>query len=471
MKRGLNILVLVALLAVSVFSVASAAGPTGTYVSGISCANLEDVAGTLSITFYNTAGSVVATLDDSIGAKGSKLYFTPTIASTPALPSGFLGSAVASSSVKLACAVNTQTNGGTLRVGTSNGVASDETSTKLYAPQIMNNLSGWSSYVAVQNTTGAVASVTAKYFNSTGVQVFTVSKNIPANSTFVFYQDGDADGNSTADLPAGFIGSATFESTATLAGTVAMYNAGSSASTAQFLSYNTFSSGAMKVYLPRVVKNLSGVAYTSGITCQNVGAATTNISIAFSIFDQTTSSYVTANLSKTGIATGQAWAIYMGSTLGISVDSVVKGYGSAVVTSTASEIACSVNEDNRVNFAGLGSTYSGVPDGKQTVSMSFPQITALGANSYRGGFQIANTTATSATCTYTFSNGEVVSNQALAGNGSISVFAENVLVNKTTFNGSVIVTCTQPIVGIYNLASPTQSGDTFATNNGINLAP
>jgi hypothetical protein len=160
----------------------------------------------------------------------------------------------------------------------------------------------------------------------------------------------------------------------------------------------------------------------------------------------------------------------MGSPTGnANLDAIAKGYGSVVIESTASDVACIFNEDNRTTYAGLGSTYSGIPDGDQSVTMFFSQIVALGASSYRGGFQIANTTATATTCGYTFSNGDVISSVPLAANGSNSEFAESVLINnKTSFNGSVVVTCGQPIVGIYNLAATTIAGDSFATNNGIN---
>jgi hypothetical protein len=437
----------------------ASAAPTGTYVSGISCVNLEATAGDFSITFYNQSGDVVTTINDSIAANGSKLYFTPSMSG---LPSGFIGSAVVSSPVQMACSVNTQTNSGILRVGTSNGVDSTATAQKLYAPQVMNNLSGWSTYIAVQNTTASAADVTVKYFNNTGAQVASVTENVPEFSNFVFYQDDAGSG-----LPAGFIGSATVESSANLAGTVAMYNVGTSTGTAQFLSYNTFTGGASKVFGPRVVKNLSGVGYNSGFTCQNVGGVTTDISADMTFYDQSTKQTVTASMSKTGVAPFQSWAVYLGPP---ALDgTLVYGYGSVIIESTAAPVSCIFNEDNRTVYAGLGSTYSGVPDGDQSTTMFFPQIVALGSSSYRGGFQIANTTGTATTCDYTFSNGDVVTGQPLAGNGSNSIFAESVLINnKTSFNGSVMVSCGQPIVGIYNLAAPALGGDTFATNNGIN---
>ena len=460
MKKIFTILVLLALSSIFVFSTVSAA-PTGTYVSGISCVNLEAGEGNFTITFYDQSGGTATTITDTIGGYGSKLYFTASIGG---LPSGFFGSAVVTSTVQIACSVNTQTDEGILRVGTSNGIASTEAATKLYVPQIMNNYGGFSTYISVQSTASTTESVTVYYYNTSGVQVSSETVAIPAKSSHVFYQD-----ESSSGLSAGFFGSATVESSANLAGIVALYNAGTSAGNAQFLSYNAFTSGAIKVFGPRVVKNLSGVGYTTGITCQNVGTETTNISAEFSIYDQDTLSNVAGTLNATSIAPKQSWAFYFGPSIGVpSLDAISKGYGSVVIEST-SPIACIFNEDNRTTFAGLGSTYNGIPDGNQSTTMSFPQIVALGSSSYRGGFQIANTTATATTCTYTFSNGDVVSNMPLAASGSNSEYAENILINdKTSFNGSVIVTCGQPIVGIYNLAANAIAGDSFATNNGIN---
>jgi len=315
----------------------------------------------------------------------------------------------------------------------------------------------------VQNTTATAADVTATYYKTDGSVATSFSQNIPANSSYVFYQD---DGK----LPAGFVGSAKFESTAALAGTAAIFKEGTDAATAQFLSYNAFTSGATKVFGPRVVKNLSGVGFTSGITCQNVGSAAADISMVITMQDQGAGNVVkTATLSKTAVAPGVSWGPFLGSTTGnATLDGISAGIGGVVINATG-PVACIFNEDNRTVYAGWGSTYSGVADGEQSNTMSFPQIVSLGASSYQGGFQFQNTTATATTCTYTFSNGDVVNAQALAANESKSVYAPNTLLTgKDGFNGSVVVACGQPIVGIYNLAARTIAGDSFATNNGIN---
>lgn len=448
-------------------TVASAQGPSGSFASGIACLNLSNVSGVATISFYNQQGSSVTSVTkDPFAPNAPWLLFTPSISN---MGEGFLGSAVVSSSQEVACSVNTQSAPGstTTRVGTSEGVSGADIGTKLFATQILNALGGFNSYVAVQNAESSTINVKATYLNSAGSEVANETVPIPGNSSHIFYQDA-----SNIGLPANFIGSATFESvdgTSKLAGSVAIYNTAS----AQLLSFNTFKEGASKVYLPRLSKNLSGVGYTSGWACQNLGPGSADLSMAISMLDQDSKQTISATITKTGLGVGQSWLGYIGNPTAPAIDAIGKGFGSAVVTSSGGLIACTVNEDNRSPSAlnGQGSTYGGVPDGQQSTKMNFPQIVALGTSSFRGGFQIANTTASDTTCTYTFSNGDVVSNAPLAANGSNSVFAEAVLTNnKTNFNGSVIAECGQPIVGIYNLSviGATASGDPFSTNNGIN---
>jgi hypothetical protein len=470
MKR---IILIVALLAVGILlpTAAFAQGPVGNYASGIACLNLSAGATNASIMFYNQNGGLVTTVNNAtMNPNAPWLLFTPNI---QGLGANFLGSAVVSSGAEVACSVNTQTVGGTQRVGTAEGLASGATGPKLYATQVLNNAGGFNSYVAVQNASSDAADVRVTYFNAAGQQQGTpTTTSVPGNASKVFYQDA-------AGLPAGFNGSATFESvngTTPLAGAVAIYNSNG----AQLLSFNTFKQGAAKVFLPRVSKNLSGQGYTAGWACQNLGPGVANMTMQVSMLNQGNGQTVNATLTRNGVAVNQSWLGYFGSTTGdAGLDAITRGFGSAVVTATGGNIACTVNEDNRTgggnpalaNLIGQGATYGGVPDGEQSNSMFFPQIVALGANSFRGGFQIANTTANATTCTYTFSNGDVVNNVPLAGNGSNSVFAESALTNnKTNFNGSVRVQCGQPIVGIYNLSiiGGAAAGDPYAANNGIN---
>jgi hypothetical protein len=474
MQRVVRVLILLGLIVglLAVPGLASAqGGPSGTYATGIACLNLSTTnTATIQIVFYGADGTQAATIsNNSVAPNTPWLLLTPNISQ---LPANFTGSAVVSANEPVACSVNTQTAGAeTRRVGTSNGLGPDETGPTVYATQVTNAFFGFSTYVAIQNAATAAADVNYRVLNPAGTQVFSDTVNIPANSTHVFYQD---DGS----LAAGFNGSAVFsavDGTTPLAGTVALYNAGTTTTDAQFLSFNTFTSGASKLFLPRLAKNLSGVGYTSGFSCQNLGPGAANVSVAVTMLNQENSQTVSTTLTQNIATVGGAWAVYLGNAINAELDAINRGFGSATVTSTGGQVACTVNEDNRTNYPGQGSTYGGIPDGQQSATMFFPQIVALGDNSFRGGFQIANTTDQATTCTYSYSNGNVVNGVALAANGSNSVFAQNSLTSdQTTFNGSATVTCGQPIVGIYNLtirndANPAvHAGDPFATNNGIN---
>lgn len=454
MKKIFTIVALVSLLS-ALAVVVSAQGPTGTYVSGISCVNLGNEGASIKIDFYDD-GSVVGTINDTISAGGNVMYYTPSV---PDLDDGFVGSAVVSSDQQIACSVNTQTGSGTTRVGTSNGLDAAETGPVLYAPQVLNDLGGFSSYVAVQNAGSSAVDVNAYYYNSEGTEVYSTKVNIAANSSHVFYQD------EPEVLSTNFIGSAVFEAdngSTPLAGTVNFYNAGTTGNDSQFHSYNTFTSGASKVYGPRIAKNLSGQGWTSGWACQNLGSGSADIEADITFLDQGTGNTVTDSMSKNDLGEGQAWFVYLGDHL----PSVDKGYGSVVMTATGGDVVCIFNEDNRSMYAGQGSTYSGIPDGEQTDTMFFPQIVSLGGDSFQGGFQFANTTSNDTTCDYTFSDGTTVPNQDLSGNGSNSVFAPSHL--SDDFNGSLTVECGEPIVGIYNLTIFGGEGDPFATNNGVN---
>jgi len=452
---------------------AYAQAPTGSFVSGIACVNLDGVSGQATMTFYNPDGTVKNTVTNNTFLNPWQV-FTPDQAG---LGSGFQGSGVVSSDKKVACGLNSQTANGSAitRVGTSSGLGADDIDTTVFATQITRNLGGFDTYVAIQNADSTPTDVTATYFDKTGASVFTQKRTVPGLGSTVWYQAA-----TDANLPAAFIGSAKFVSTGgKLAGVVALYNAGTSNANAQFLSFNTvpLKAAATKIFLPRLAKNLSGVGYTSGWSCQNVGPGSVDAKMTVNINDQgNNNALVTAVLTKTGLGEGTAWSGYLGGTTGSALDAVTKGTGSAIVevTGGTGKLACTANEDNRTVFAGQGITYNGIADGKQTVKVFFAQIVALGPSSFRGGFQISNTTATATTCTYVYANAKTghtitVANQPLAANGSNSVFAESSLTSEqTNFNGSAVVTCGQPIVGIYNLARRDIPGDSFAANNGIN---
>lgn len=473
-------LVMIVILSMALVPAAAAGAPPGTWVSGISCQNLSatDIA-TITLSFYPTDNSVAAlNYNDTIAAGGSRNYFTPS--TPPGLPTSFLGSAVVSSDQPVTCNINTQstgsgTNTNPYRFSTSAGFSSNDTAPTMYAPQVMKNLAGaWSSYIAVQNSENAAVAVTVSYKDSAGnpVSAATEGVTIPANSNHVFYQTDNT------NLPTGFIGAATIsanDGTSKLAVMVNFYNNASSSSTAQFHSYSGFNSGANKLYVPRVVRNFYG--YNSGLSIQNVGGSSTTVSIDFTIGGNTYS-YTSPSINP-----GAALSLYLPNVTQLAlVDSLPMGtrYGGAVITAAVGgAVVAIVNEDNRggagipVERAGQGSTYNAIADGTQTSTISFAQIARKAGGVFSGGFQITNTTNTVGTCDITYS-GVASANETgvtLPASGSISRYAPNVANLPNGFNASVSATCTQPVVGISNMAvepGTGKYGDTFLQGNGLN---
>ena len=462
---------------------ASAGAPPGNWVSGITCQNLSSTeTASIALNFYqqDNSSAVLSYPDPTpIPPGGSRLYFTPD--SPPGLPSGFLGSVVVSSNTPLACNVNTQTTGnGTssnpYRIGTSAGLAGSEIAPTMFAPQVMKNVAGtWSSYIAVQNTTSSNTNVTVSYRDRFGNAVPAANETveIKAQSNKVFYQ------NDNSGLPNGFLGAAKIaadDTTSGLAVTVNFYNSGSSSSTSQLHSYNGFSSGASKLLVPRFVRNYYG--YNGGITIQNLhSSSTTTVKITFRIGGNT---YV---YNSGNINPSAALALYAPDIDALDpVDSLPNSlrFGSAVVEVTSGgPIVAIINEDNRggsgvpAERVGQGSTYNAINDGSQSPTVFFAQITNKAGGLFSGGFQVANTTGTSGTCNISY-NTDTDANETnvpIAGNGQISRFAPDVPNLNAGYNSSVSVTCSQPIVGISNLAVEATSGkfgDSFTTGNGIN---
>lgn len=260
-----------------------------------------------------------------------------------------------------------------------------------------------------------------------------------------------------------------------IAGIANFYNEGSSKDTSQFHSYNAFSAGGSKLYVPRVVVNYSD--YQSGIKVQNVGTSATDITITY-FFDGTTHTQVLA-----GVQANAAKAVYLANVPELAALGRVDG--AAIIESSGGvPIVATVNEDNRVGAAipgheGRGVTYNAFVAGAETDTVFFSQVTNR-ATGYTGGIQVQNVGTAPATVTTVWSapgKTTVTNQKTIAPNDSVAWFGPQVI-SETGFNGSVTVTADQPIVGIANgsywqtiEASDNWApnvGDSFLTYNGVN---
>jgi hypothetical protein len=489
--RSANILVIVALLLLSVSTV-SAAGPTGSWVTGITCQNLNTTTQALvTFQFYQEGSSTPAlTYADTIPAGGTVKYYTPN---TPSgLPAPFSGSLTVSSDQPVTCNANLQSTGtGTAaapyRYGTASALDSTQAGTTMYVPQI-TKASGWNTYIAVQNAGSASETFTVHYYDkNTGLEVPSSAETytIDPNSSKVVYPELNT------HLPTTWYGGATITGTQPKAVIVSFYNSGISSTTAQFQVYDAFASGSNKLLLPRMVRRYYG--YNSGVTIQNISNVTTTVTINFTFKGGSTYTYTSGNiLPKASLI---LYATNIAALNPVDLLPMQNRTGSATVVANAAgaQIVGIVNMDNRgdpndnnllpvpaENIGKGGSSNMGVY-GQETFKVFFSQVPRNAGNLFTGGVVVANTAATAGTCQFAFTgvaaatkgvpNADASGNVVLPANGQISFFLGNVVGLPDGFNASVTATCTQKVFGVSNWSVNSGTGklgDSYVENNGYN---
>ncbi|MDP1547604.1 MAG: hypothetical protein Q8L87_16470 [Anaerolineales bacterium] len=192
-----------------------------------------------------------------------------------------------------------------------------------YTPVIMNNYYGNITALTVQNLGAAIANVTVTY--GTGL---VQTQDIAPASAYVFYtpSSGLPTGNSLG------LTSATITSNQNI---VALVNEQNSYGRAA--SYTGFASGSTTVSLPIVMKRYFN--YNTSVTCQNVGAAATNMTILYSN---------AATVTQTSIPANGTAIFYQPNETGLP-----DGFnGSATITSSSQPIVCVTNEDQNEGILG-----------------------------------------------------------------------------------------------------------------------
>lgn len=464
-----------------------AQGPHGDWVSQIACQNLDlENAAEITLKFYpRGSNTAVATHTDALPAGGSRLYNTTD--GDLGVPADFLGSVVVSSLQNVVCTVNTQNTGtGTsenpYRIASSAGLDEAEIATAMYAPQVMKSYWGWNSYLSVQNAGTEDITVEITYKNRDGDDMPDAAETatIPGLSNAILYQ------SENAAIPADFIGAAKVTVTdpvgAHMAVVVNFYNDGSEAGSSQFHSYNGASSGATKLYAPRVVRRFYG--YNSGITIQNISNVETAVNIHFTFAGQSFS------YQSEAISPNTALALYLPNIAALNgVDSlpISQRFGNAVieVTNQSASIIGIVNEDNRGESVdndgnpvpseriGQGSSYNAIPSGSETTRLYFPQVPNQVDGVFSGGFFFSNISGSDGICEIHFFGvpSAKIDDFPVQANESKSYYAPDVANLPAGFNSSVRVVCTINIIGIQNFAAAPDTGklgDSFTQNNAFN---
>lgn len=433
MKKVLRILVIASFL-FGILLPASASAQTGSYTSGFQVLNLDQTnPANITLTFYDKAGAVIASPTDTINAGSSKTYFP-----LGAVPDGFNGSVVISSSTQVRAIVNVLND--TMQGGASYGGFSAG-ATLVNLPLIMKGNYGISTWFNVMNTTSAAADVTVEFAGASCDQ--TVS--VPANSSHTFDQSTDT------CLALGYVGAAKVTSAADVVISVMQIVDGSNS----LLAYNGFVSESTTPVMPLVTSNFYNSG--TGIQIQNTGAVPTDVTVTYTpsagfpgaICTETKT--IPANNSTTfGFPQLPAAC----GTAGTGVTDTVNGgfVGSAKVTANtvSAPLVAIVNQVTRGAAASAAYGAFNIADGSDKISM--PLIMDFNYNLFTG-FAVMNVGADEVDVTCTFSGSTHTETANLASGESFTAVQFHSPLGDG-YVGSAVCTATgtgeKKIVGIVN---------------------
>jgi hypothetical protein len=307
----------------------------GGYNTGIGLVNVGPRAVTVTVTYADEQGTVVATqVETAVPPQGYRgLYSADPVLG---LPNGFHGSATISEAYGVAVTVNETGPGG--QFSSYDAVAFPAQTVQ--APVAINNaFGGYYTGIGLQNTTANAGTVTVTYNDSNGVAVKSVTGQAIAPNGFLGIYQGDA----TVGPPPG-----AYSATITVAsGTIALAAivnevAPSSGPARQLTTYNTFGAGAPTSNLA-LVESAGPDGWSTGLGIMNTGTAATTVTVTY--YD--TGAGTPVGTAQTMVLAPNAfWGVYQPSA-GLPAGSVATA---VITTSTGGQLAVICNESNASTF-------------------------------------------------------------------------------------------------------------------------
>jgi hypothetical protein len=191
--------------------------------------------------------------------------------------------------------------------------------TTIYAPVIMRNYYGYNTATTIQNIGGSAANVRLTYSNGT-----VKTNTIQPNSSWVVLDFLEP------TLNANVLYGSKIESLNSQPLIVTVNE--STPGTNRASTYEGMSAGAKSLVAPIVMKRY--YKYNSSMTCQNIGAAATNVRISYS------GTAVSNKTVLTNLAPGKSGLIYQPAEAGLA-----NGYIGSATVSADQNIVCVVNQD------------------------------------------------------------------------------------------------------------------------------
>ncbi len=249
----------------TLFAPAIANGAYGGYTTGIGLVNLATSAVTITVTYRDSAGTVVKTQTLTGVPAGA---YQGLYSGTAGLPAAFAGTAtITNSGGSLAAVVNETGPGGQF----SSYDAVPVGSMTLYAPAALSNaFGGYNTGMGIQNTTGTAGTVTVTYYDNAGTPT-AHNFAIGANGYLGIYQGTDiAAGAYTAKIT----------STVAVSAIVNEVAPSTNPAVQQSTAYDTFSAGSASLHLP-LVESAGADGWSTGDGIMNTGTAATTVTVTY----------------------------------------------------------------------------------------------------------------------------------------------------------------------------------------------
>jgi hypothetical protein len=432
--KGRLVFVVILVLAALGLAVGGALAFEFTYTSGFQVQNLAASEATVVLTYYDQAGGVVASVDDTVPASGSKTYFPLN-----AVPDGFNGSVVISSNQPLAAITNV--------IGDSFSAAAayegfDQGSTSLLLPLLMQDNAGYNTWFNVQNTGSIDANVDVAYSDGTSV----LDVIIAPGASHTFDQTGETHSLNvfsavvTSDQP---VAASVIEESSSI-----------------MFAYSGFTGGTTNPVLPLINANNSG--YVTGVQIQNGGASDTSVTVSYTPSTAGTACEETQTIPAGASRTFALLAFNSGANSDCVPLALFVGSAQVTANSMSQPLVAIVNQLGAVN----GEAYSGYDAATANTTAVMPLIMDSNGG-YFTGFNVMNVGAASTDVNCTFTNTSYTVSDTLAAGEALTALQAGQIAPGYVGSG----TCTstgESIVAVVNELGASNTADQLLVYNGIN---
>ena len=464
--RRLLCLVVPSLIVILLAMPTSAQWP-GTWVSSIQVMNLGTATANVVVEYYREDGTRIdsATHSYTITVGSSLNIYQPNV---PGLPEGFKGSAVVSADQPIAAIGSQQTFYADGSIGNSqySGFNAQAVGNKFYLPNVNKKFGGsqWSSRITIQNVTANLVTATITFYNADGTVRDTDTVNLPGNGSATLTQINDS------ELPDGWLGAAVVEATGDVAVIVDVMSADGRLET-----YNGFTSGSTKMYLPTLLINFGANQWNSSFQVFNVG----NVSAVVTMTYYTSGVATPAKVVTTTLPPYQSINRYQPTA---DSDLGAPWIGSVVIESTQPIVAVG-SQSSGAPGKRLASIYNGVASGATQAFL--PTILRyFGGSNFVTSFQIMNVGSEPASVTVEYFapgnptpvmtvryDGTPGNEPKIAPYTSVNRYQGHDTALGSGWQGSVRVTSDQPVVVLGSQVGLNRTGDAAGQYNGIVATP